>query len=235
MSSNLTQPNKPIDEIIPHNWPGAFGLFKHSRAVMQVSISTFILLFILDIAVAIIPSLVEEKSMVFYVLNILTGILGVWFGSATIVALLASAKQRSISLNESLQSGLAMFGNYFLQSLLIGLIAIVSVLCLVVPAFIILPRLALAQFYLFDAKLSIVESLKASWHATRGHVSKIWGIFGITILMAVLFVTIVGIPVAFYLLFMYSAAYAVLYVWLQKHSANTTKVLGSASQHNQHL
>lgn len=63
----------------------------------------------------------------------------------------------------------------------------------------------------------VLDAYKASWAATRGHAMKVWGIAGVNCLMLLPVITIIGIPVSLYLLFMYSAANAVLYAYPLKH------------------
>jgi len=219
-------PDAPIPpvatETIPGTWPGAFGLYKHARQAMRLNIGTYMAVFLLSLVVGAIPNTVNQKSPAYFLLNIASNIVAVWFGAAIIIIVLRSVKGHKISVNDSLQQGIALFGKYFLQSLLMGLIAIGSILCLIVPAFFILPRLALAQYYLFDQNMGIVESIKASWEATRGHVGKVWGIFGVNFGIVLLMLTIIGIPIAFYFLIMYTAADAILYFWLVKHGKDTS-------------
>jgi hypothetical protein len=104
-------------------------------------------------------------------------------------------------------------------TILITLSLIVSFLLLVIPFFFVLPRLTLAEYFLVDKNMGVIEAYKASWNATKGHSLKVWGIYGAGILMALLCVTVIGIPVAFYLLIMYSAAFAVLYEFLNRSPA----------------
>ena len=79
-----------------------------------------------------------------------------------------------------------------------------------------LPRLTLVNYFLVDKGLEPMEAFKASWHATEGHAMQAWGIILANVAMALLMVTIVGIPFAFYFLFMYSAAFAVFYKYVTK-------------------
>jgi hypothetical protein len=62
--------------------------------------------------------------------------------------------------------------------------------------------------------MDILDSIRASWDKTNGHVGKVYGIVGVNILMALLVITIIGIPVAIYLLVAYSAAFAYLYRYI---------------------
>jgi hypothetical protein len=59
-----------------------------------------------------------------------------------------------------------------------------------------------------------MDAYKASWAETKGYAINIWGIIAVNILFALLIVTIIGIPFSIYFLIMYSAAFAVFYLYL---------------------
>ena len=208
-------------ETIPKTWPGAFGLYAYSKRAIMTNLSTYAAVFVLSLVIGALPSFVDQKTSVYLLVSVMANVVAVWFDAALVVIVLQSVKKRKISLDDSLQQGLAMLVKYFLQSLLLGLIALACILCLVVPLFFILPRLALAQFFLFDKNMGVTESIKASWESTRGHVGKVWGIIGASLAMALLMLTIIGIPFSVYFIIMYSAANAILYFWLIKHGAET--------------
>lgn len=228
MSNSVGQTKKQQASIVPLSWPGAFKLYDRSRQAMMVNISTFATIFVLSIVVGFIPALIDQHNQLYYLLYISATIVSIWFEAAMMFVVLASVQRRKIALNDSLQKAWAVFGRYFLQSLLIGLIALGAILCLIIPAFIILPRLILAPYYLLDKNLGIVESIKASWETTRGHAKKIWGIIGVNVLMALPILTFIGIPVSIYLIFMYSAANGILYFWLIKQQSSQSAVSETA-------
>lgn len=225
---NNTSKEQSASATIPKVWPGAFGLYAYSKRAIMTNLGTYIAVFVLSLVIGFLPSFVDEKASAYVLVSVMANFIAVWFDAALVVIVLQSVKKRKISLDDSLQQGLTMFIKYFLQSLLIGLIAIACILCLIVPLFFILPRLALAQFYLFDKNMGIIESIKASWEATKGNVGKVWGIAGVTLLMALLLLTIVGIPFALYFLVMYGAAPAILYYWLIAHTADKPRKPGAS-------
>jgi hypothetical protein len=110
---------------------------------------------------------------------------------------------------------LKYIANAILMTLLLG----VAFVLLVVPFFFVLPRLLLAPYFLIDQKLGPIVALQRSWEATKGHAGKIWGIIGASLAMALLAVTIIGIPFAIYFLFMYGAASALAYEFVAKQTA----------------
>jgi len=65
-----------------------------------------------------------------------------------------------------------------------------------------------------DQKLGVLEAYKASWHATKGNGGKIWAIFGVTLLMILPTVTVIGFIATIYLTWMYSAVFALLYTYI---------------------
>ncbi len=204
-------------QTVPQSWPGAFGVYKHSKTVVSTNLWVIVLLFVFSFALSSASSIADEKSTAYMSISLITSLASLWFQASMVMAFLSGIRAKRVSINDALQTGGTFFVKFLLQSLLMGLIAIVSFLLLIVPAFIILPRLALAQYYLLDKNMGVVDSLKASWEATRGHVGKVWGIFGVNILIGLLFITFIGIPFAAYFGLMYSAAIAILYVWLEKH------------------
>lgn len=98
------------------------------------------------------------------------------------------------------------------------LIIVASAALFIIPVFFIAPRLVLAQYFIVDKNMGPVESIRASWNATKGNVGKVYGIFGATLVMSLLMLTIIGIPFALYFLLMYSAAYPLLYVWAMRRT-----------------
>jgi len=65
-----------------------------------------------------------------------------------------------------------------------------------------------------NPKMSGTEALSRSWDMTKGHMGKIFGIIGVSILMLLPVITIVGIIATVILLVLYAAAMPVLYNYL---------------------
>jgi hypothetical protein len=62
--------------------------------------------------------------------------------------------------------------------------------------------------------MSPIEAIKASWAATEHHISKVYGIIGVNILIALISITIIGILATIYFAVMYIAAVPILYSFL---------------------
>lgn len=205
--------NKPATEqaLLPAEWPGAFGIYKYSKQAVTKNLGPIILATLL----LVFSSFVIERifSDAFIINQLLGWLAGAYFSVVLILLYLAGAKGRRRELGEVFGKAGSYFVNMAILTLLETLIAIVSLLLLIVPFFIVMPRLVLAQYFLIDQDMDAIEALKASWAATGGNVGKVWGIFGAIIAMALLIVLIVGI----YFLIMYSAAFAILYLYLTLH------------------
>lgn len=219
--ANPIQPLEPV----PAVWPGAFGLLKYSTAAMLYNIWPYLGLMGLSLLTSIALSMAQGKdntgfnSPSHFFVWLIAELFSVLLSAAMVFVLIASVKRKKITVDTSIRQGFSMFGSYILLLLLLGLIAAASLLLLIVPAFFIIPRLVLSEYFLLDGKKSPIEAIKASWEITRGHVGKVWGIIGASIVFALVFLTIIGIPVAIYLVVMYAAAHALLYFFLLKQPA----------------
>ncbi len=208
---NNAEPIKTTLNSVPPEWPGAFGIYKYSKQVIMLNLGTFLLLALISIAVGIVTGLLKG-----FVDDVIGFVVSVLISAGIILTLLAGIRKQHLSVKQAIKNGLPYLVKMVLLYLLSAIILVVSLLLLIVPFFIVLPRLVLAEYFLIDQKMGVVDSLKASWVATKDHVGKVWDIIGVNVLMMLLVFTIIGIPVAIYLLIMYSAAWAVLYEFITK-------------------
>lgn len=201
--------------MVPKEWPGAFGLFKHSKPAVMLNLGALLLVWLFTFVVtAIFDRENVWQNTQDSVLQIVGFLLNALASAALVIVYLNSIGKKKIDFQEAFKQAWPFFVNMVLFTLLGTLIAIGSFLLFIIPFFIVMPRLALANYFLIDQKMGVVDSFKASWNATQGHVGKVWGIFGVNLLMILLMITIIGIPVAIYLLLMYSAALPILYRFL---------------------
>jgi hypothetical protein len=193
------------------NWPGAFGAYKPSKEAVRVSLSTIVLLYLCTILASTVIGALLQKVMV--VNQLVAFVVSCYFSSALVLAVLSSVRGKRVELGEVLSKAPSYLLNFVLLTLLTLLTAVASVICLIIPAFFIIPRLALAQYYLIDHNMGPIEAYKASWNATRGNVGKVYGILGVTILMSLPILTVIGIIASVYLLLMYTAVTGLLYLY----------------------
>jgi len=200
-----------MEPLVPSTWPGGFGAYKFSKKAVKFNLGTIVLLWIIDLAVGGGFDFIFKRG---------GGLVGLVFGSLVMAALtltfIASVRGKRLEIGEAFSQALTFWLRMIGLTLLVSITIVISILLLVVPFFFVFPRLVLASYFLVDKNQGVIDAYKASWNATKGHVGKVYGIVGATILMALLMVTIIGIPFSIYFLVMYSAVFAVLYEFINK-------------------
>ncbi len=203
-------------------WPGAFGIYKYSKSAVTPNVWVYLGLGVIYVIVSLVISQFTKdpaphtaaplgKQLVGNAFSLVNYTL--YAGAATYLWL-AGTKGESLSFGQTISYCLKSFGRMLATLLLSGLLAVVSFLALIVPFFFVYPRLVLAPYFLLDKNMGPIEAIKASWGQTKGHLSKLYGIYGAALLMGLLAITIIGIPFAIYFTIMYSAASAVLYRYI---------------------
>lgn len=197
---------------VPSSWPGAFGVYKHSKQAVKVNLVTIIVLWVISVLVSTLSTSLFGDTWG----QLVSFIVSALFSASLVLAYLAGVRGQKMSIGDSITQAvpfwLPMIGLSILLMVALGL----SVILLIIPFFFVLPRVILAEYYLVDKKMGIIDAFKASWDESKGHAGKVYGIFGATILMALLMVTIIGIPFSIYFLIMYSAATVILYEFINK-------------------
>ena len=156
--------------------------------------------------------------MIFGHIFILNELVSIGVGAGLTVALtsvfLSGLHGKKVSLDKALNVIGPLWWKMVLLNLLVLVTVIGGLILLIVPGFIFATRLVLAPYFLVDQKLGVLEAYKASWHATKGNGGKIWAIFGVTLLMILPTVTVIGFIATIYLTWMYSAVFALLYTYI---------------------
>lgn len=201
---------------VPETWPGAFGVYKHSRAAVMKNVGILVAVWIIAAVLNIVLGKLFGDAQLG---QIILDLIMVYLALITYHVYLAGCDGQKLDFGQAFAKAAnpAMYGKLLIISLLMWLAIGIGFILLIVPGVIILSRLVLAPYYLVDRNLGIGESLSTAWNESKGHVGKVWGIVGVYILMALLMITIIGIPFSIYLLFMYSASLAVLYRFIGKN------------------
>ncbi len=202
-------------ERTPKSWPGGFGLFKYSKQAILLNLWTLIIIGLLNGGASLLLQILFKQRFG----NVASFVIGGLGSAATTIVFLASVKDKQITVEQSIKQAVPFWLRMLVLNILIAVALVGSLLLLVVPFFFVLPRVLLAPYFLIDKNMDPVDAFKASWHASKDHTTKVWGVIGANLAMALLIFTIIGIPIALYLLIMYSAAFALLYTFLQKNPA----------------
>lgn len=210
--------DQPNVKAVPGAWPGAFGLYKHSKAAVMVNIETIVIGILAVLGVGIVWGIfVTMLDLPTVIDNVVQFIFNAFVMLVEVIILFESIDGKKISLGDAVKAAWEYLVQGVVLMLLLTLAAIVSLVLLIVPFFIVMPRLVLAPYYLVRKKMTATDALRASWDATKGSVGKVYGIVGVYILIILLAFTLIGIPFAIYFGIMYSAAFTILYAYLTKH------------------
>lgn len=201
-------------EGVPSAWPGAFGVYKYSKRAVKQNLGTLVVLWLIDIVLGGGAEIVLKQPG-----RLVAILIGPIFGAALILVLLGGVRNQRVSIGQALSQALPLWLRMIGLEILVYLSMVVSFVLLVIPFFFVMPRLILSYYFLVDQRQGVIEAYKSSWAATKGNVGKVYGIIGAGIAMALLMITIIGIPFAIYFLVMYSAAAVVLYEFITKSGA----------------
>lgn len=213
-------PTKAVD--IPKTWPGGFGIYKRSKAAVKFNLGTIIVLLLANAVFSFLPNISDDSpSTSTLIIQFVFGVISLFVAVALINVYLASTKRQKMEVGQALRSAHPILAlKYFGVSFLTGVYLFVSLL-LIVPFFFVLPRLILAPYFLIDKKLGVFDAVTTSWNETKGHSLKVWSVIGAGIAMALLSVTIIGIPFSIYFLIMYSAVLAILYEYIKANQPSS--------------
>lgn len=220
----------PQADLVPQQWPGAFGIFKAAQTGFKQNWGPIVLVVVAMFAVSVILSAfsggVDSSGAVnnpgmYLISQLLSFIVSVLFGGALTFLVLKSAQ----NVKETMVNALSVAGSkllsYLVQSVVVSILLVLSFIAFIVPFFFVMPRLMMAQYFLFDKDMGPIESIKASWAATKGHAGKVWGLIGLSILCALTGILIITLPITFYLIMVVSVATAILYYWIARYGNQT--------------
>lgn len=206
-------PNKASDFTA---WPGAFGIYPTSCDAVRLNLLMLVELFVVAVAISLLLSNARAGVPGQLIANLVSLVVSVM----VIRTQLHGVRGQKVTWSDLFNDDLPLLSLKMLGlGLLLILIAAGSLLLFIVPFFFVMPRLTLASYFLVDKNMGITEAINASWQATKGNVGKVYGILGVNLLMWLLMITIVGIPIAIYLIIMYSASSAVLYEFVNRRPA----------------
>lgn len=144
-------------------------------------------------------------------------ILSLFLQTMMFVTELESANKKTVSFGQVWDKAKPFVWRVFLISLAIGLMLVVGLILLIIPAFIVLRRYILAPYFMIDKDLSVGDALRESAKASKKYAGPIWGLIGVIILLALTAVIpLIGGLISFALGFAYSVAPALRYQEIKK-------------------
>jgi hypothetical protein len=205
-------------------WPGAFaaysaawGQIKKNPGPAVLVIGAYALFSVVGLVLQGEAVYADPKHVRY------ENILGLVFLLALPTYGLAIADNRRISIAEFMKFNFKKYIAYFAAMVLTLLIVGVSLLLFIVPAIWTIAWFCLAGYAVVDTNKGPIEALRASKRLAQAHLSKIWGLIGVSVLLAVpaallTFVPYVGDAMSQFFVVLSYGALALLYRWLQKHS-----------------
>lgn len=218
-SSKSNSPKAKSDlPLIPTIWPGALGTYKYSRRAIWLNIWPIVILYFAYLVI----NLLQYAPNWGDALAILSIPLAVIVYLALIIVEIDGAKGKTLEVEDAVKRSFRYFLNGIGLYFYTLLILLLSLIALVIPFFFVLPRVFLAPYYMIDRDLNFVDAISVCWKESRGHSFKVWGILLATAIISIaLAITIIGIPFAIYFVVMYSAAPAVLYLYIDAQPKQT--------------
>jgi hypothetical protein len=220
--SNAT-PN-PAATSITSDWPGAFKIYKTSKAAVQFNLSTMLGLIAINIGLFIIYFIalaVTRHSISKYIVRLIVDIINFMLYGAIAYTCLQGVKNTKTTVSEALSVAFKKWLYIAITSIIVTIILLVSLILFVVPFFFVAPRLTFAIYNIINLNMDPIKAVQTSWEQTRGNVGKIYGIIGVFILIVLPSITIIGIVATLYLGLMYYASYAILYMYILNKQSGT--------------
>jgi hypothetical protein len=219
MDNKTNQANKTS---ILKEWPGAFGIYKYTKSAVKNNLSFIIILLLASTGIGFLASLINNTSghnSFSAIGSTISYFVSVVVSAALTYTFLEISKGTSIGWDDIYEIIIKRFWYIVGALILSGLIAAASILLLIIPAFYVIPRLALVQYFVLDKGMSPPDAIKASWNTTEGNYGKIYGIVGVSILIVLPAITIIGIIATVYFGIMYYPVFAMLYLHLTKQAS----------------
>jgi uncharacterized membrane protein len=194
-------------------WPGAFKIYNQSRAAVMLNINTIIACFGITFGISILSAIFDsmsDRSMS----SLIGTLVGMIITPILVTAYLNGVRGRKVSLKDCYDYISSNLLNIVLTQIVVSALVVMSLFCFVIPFFIVMPRLMLAVYYAIDRRMDVGDAIRTSWNESGHHFGKIWGLLGVNLLIGLICLTIIGIPFAFYFGVMYSAATAILYIYI---------------------
>lgn len=215
-----------IEEIGKAAWGGAFDafgkVFERLKANSQPAVLVMVLYALLTFTLLHASS--EASASVSEATR--AALIDLLFFAVLLLALptygLALASGRAISIGEFFRFDAKKYFSILGAGILYGLAVAGALLLLIVPAIWVAAWFALYQITVIDKNLGPIAALKESKRLIRGHIGKVWGIFGVSILLSIGasllgFVPVIGdllsAGASMFVGILSGAAIARLYIW----------------------
>lgn len=219
--------SQPSPEHATVELPSAFRLFNASWLALNKNLAAYLLFLGMPLAMITVERIIIATRAVapgafaghqhlvvdrgiggLLLFNIVLNLL---LAPGLVLLQLKAVRRQAVDIGAIFSSGLRYFWRYLLLGLLVGLILLGSLLLLIVPFFIVLPRVVLAPYFLIDRNLDVIDALRASNEAYKQY-HGVWGVLGVTALIGLAsIVPVIGFLLTTVIEFAYTPAFAIRY------------------------
>ncbi|MHB1865200.1 MAG: hypothetical protein ACYCPS_03500 [Candidatus Saccharimonadales bacterium] len=218
---------KGIDIPKRGEWPGTIESFKIVRDYVKPRIWDFITIIGIGVAIAlfieIIVVAIFKRTLTATLIDDVAGfIIGAFLQLTVIAMYYRTLQEQDFTISAVLLYGYKRLLKMLGLLIVMDVVLVASVLLLLIPFFFVLPRIYLAPFYLVKNDSSVNQAIAAAWHSTRHNAKLVWGILLMNIAIALLVLTIVGIPLAIYWGLINSASFAFITLYLSQPNKITS-------------
>lgn len=225
-SPAVTPPPPPPATTQASQYPGAFGLFKPSSDAIRLAFVPLFLIFIISVGIGMAIGFIsgDNRDLANNLSSIANFVVSLFTTPMIAFILLYAVRGTRKELRESFEYALQNIIRFLVANLLAGLAILVGLVFFIIPGILLAIKFSMTNYLLIDnPKMSGTEALSRSWGITTGHVGKVFGIIGVSLLMLLPTLTIVGIIATVILLVLYTAAIPVLYDYIIKNNKPAIK------------
>jgi len=138
------------------------ALFWVGITILISSVSAFS-----DYGVSFTPDTFETN---FNPVGLLVSIVSTYLSASVTLMTINYMRGKMISTNDLIVINFNTFLNYFLVTIVSGILILIALLFLIVPGIYVATRLIFAQYLVVDKNLSFDEAIKTSWKMSEGNV-----------------------------------------------------------------
>lgn len=148
-------------------WPGAFGIYEPSKKAVKLNLWLLVAVFLLSSLLSGITSSLNNSNGV-GIGTLLSFLISPIITAMSSYILIESVRGKVTDFQTAFDKVSGKLLNIFVASILTGLISVASIICFIIPAFFIIPRINLVMYFVIDKDMDAVEALKASWKYMDG-------------------------------------------------------------------
>lgn len=175
--------------------PSAFSLIGQTVEVIKRNASAFTLMLIapalLQSIGLLIPTSIDGNiltSINFWLNTALSAICGLFLALAeggVILAIFKSLNNEDAPAFQTFVAGLKYFWRLMGVGIITTVLLSLAFLVFIVPFFILLPHVLLANYYVIDRNMGPIQAFKASFNESKPYSGAIWGLIGVMILLII--------------------------------------------------